>query len=78
MISLVLIAGTILVIVSSTDRAANLVDTVPVVQNSIIPIPVPTPPATIQPIPFETPGTSSSVASESSVVPVPVPTPPSP
>ena len=78
MISLALIASRILVIVFSTTRDTNPVDFVSVVQNSVIPIPIPTPPATVQPISSETPVPSSAVGSEPSVVPVPIPTPPSP
>jgi hypothetical protein len=74
LVSLVLIASTILVIVLSAD--ADLTDRVPVSQNSIAAIPVPTPPtAEVQPIPSETPAPFSEQMSEPPVVAVPVPTP---
>lgn len=76
LISLALLAVAILGIVSSATRDTGPVDGLPVVQNLLIPVPVPTPPiADRQPIPSETPAPSSAVASGPSVVAVPVPTP---
>ena len=77
--SLVLIASAILTTVSSTIKGQDAiqVDPIPVVQNSITPIPVPTPrTAENQPPPSETPAPVTIKASEPSVLPVPVPTPP--
>ena len=77
-ISLAMIASAILVKVTSAPR--DSFQTVPVVQNSIMPIsvPVPAPPtAYLQPIPSKMPAPASMVANEPSVIPVPVPTPPS-
>ena len=74
LVSLVLIASTILVIVISAN--ADLADRVPVPQNSIAVIPVPTPStAEIQPIPSETPAPFSGQTSEPAIIAVPVPTP---
>ena len=73
---LALLAGTILGIVSSTTRDAYPADRTAISQNSVIPVPVPTPPiAALQPIPSETPAPSSTVASDPNIVPIPVPTP---
>lgn len=72
----ILIAGAILVIVSSRNTAPS--NRTPVSQNLITPIavPVPTPPiADIQPISSETPTPFSGETSKPSVVAVPVPTP---
>jgi hypothetical protein len=79
-ISLALIAGTILVKVSSAPPDFFQEDLVPVVQNSITPssVPVPTPPiAYIQPIPSKTPAPTSRVANEPFAIPIPIPTLPS-
>ena len=78
--SLALIASTILNMISSTTRDEDAIqaDLIPVVQNSINPLPVPTPPmANIYPSPFETPGLAIVGTSERSVLPVPVPNSPS-
>ena len=74
LVSSVLIASAVLVIVISAN--AELTDRLPVSQNSIAAVPVPTPPTTeIQPVLSGTPVSSSGQTSELSVVAVPVPTP---
>src|SRR5262245_44470926 len=78
--SVVLIGSAILTTVSSTttDNDAIQADLIPVVQNSITPIPVPTPPmANIYLSPSETPSPAIVGTNERPVLPVPVPTPPS-
>ena len=75
--SLAPIAGSILGILSSTTRHGYEADRIPVVQNSIIPVSVPTPPtAEIQPVLSKT-SAPTATTGELSVVPVPVPTAPS-
>jgi hypothetical protein len=76
--SFILIAITILVLVTSAH--ADLTNRVTISQNSISPVSVSVPaPPTVntQAVPSETPAPSSGLASGPSVVPVPVPTPPS-
>jgi hypothetical protein len=75
--SLVLIAITALVLVTSAH--ADLPHRATVSQNSIsaVAVPVPTPPpADVQSAPSETPAPPAELASGPSAVPVPVPTPP--
>ena len=76
LICLALLAGTILGIVSSTTRDAYPADRTAISQNTVVSIPVPTPPTAVsQPISSETPAPSSTAASDPNIVPVPVPTP---
>jgi hypothetical protein len=73
--SLALLAGTILSIVISTTQDTYPANHVSALQNSVVPIPVPTPPpAVIQSIPSETPAPPASGIGQT-VVAVPVPTP---
>ena len=77
--SLILITSLVLTIVSSTskDQDGIQADPIPVVQNSITPIPVPMPPmADIYLVPYETTTPVIAGANKLSVLPVPVPTPP--
>lgn len=75
--SLALLTSAILSIVFSANRDINPTDAILTWQNSVIPIPVPTPPnAVIQPIPSQTPAHLSASTSEPAIVPVLVPTPP--
>lgn len=75
--SLAWIAGSILGVLSSTTPDTFQADRIPVVQNSIVPIAVPTPAvADIQPLPSETQVPIPVTAVGSSVVPIAVPTPP--
>jgi hypothetical protein len=77
LVSLTLLTGTILGSVSSITRDSFAVDNIPSAQNSIVPVPVPTPSTeVIQPTPSGTPGPSSILASDPNIVAVPVPTPP--
>ena len=79
-LSLILMIVAILAIVLSTtkDHDSFQADPIPVVKNSITPIPVPTPPpAKNLTIPLETPTPASQGIHEPFVLPVPVPTPPS-
>ena len=74
LVSSILIASAVLVIVISAN--AELTDRLPISQNSIAAVPVPTPPLPeIQPVASGTPVPSSGQTSELSVVAVPVPTP---
>ena len=76
--SLALLTGTILGSVSSITRDTSAVDNRPSAQNSIVPVPVPTPSTeVIQPTRSSTPGPSSIPASDPNIVAVPVPTSPS-
>jgi hypothetical protein len=78
LISLVLITSAILAIVLSTTKDQDPIqaDPIQVVQNSITPAPVPTPPAAKSlPNPSDTPAPVTIGASEPSALPVPVPTP---
>ena len=79
-ICLILITVAILTMVSSTIKDQNAIqaDLIPVVKNSITPIPVLTPPPSENlAIPSETPATASQDVHERIVLSVPVPTPPS-
>ena len=76
LISLALIAYTILDMFSSVTRDAHQADRIPVVNNLIIPVPMP-PTADIQSGPSEKSIPTYARAGEPSVVPVPVPTQPS-
>lgn len=81
--SVVLIAGAILVIVSSPTRDGYQAELIPIagpLPDSLpVAVPVPTPPAVeLHPGPSETPVPVSEVANVPSVVAVPVPMPPTP
>jgi hypothetical protein len=75
--SFVLIVAAILVVVLSITQDAYQADKIPVVQNLISPIPIPTPPtAGLLPVPSETPSPTIVEVSGPSLLPVPVPSPP--
>lgn len=76
LISFILIVTTIFVIVLSTTPDAYQADQIPVVRNLIIPIPVPTPPATeFQSMLTATPSPASVRTGNQAAIPFPVPTP---
>jgi hypothetical protein len=78
LISLVLIANAILGRLSPTTQDAFQADRIPVVQNLLSPVLIPTPAtADNQSVPSDPPVLASVVASEPSGLSIPVPTPPS-
>ena len=77
-ISFVLIGEAILIIAKSTPEGSIQADPISVVQNSIMPIAVPTSSlAELQPIPYQTSVPASAVVNEPSIISVSVPPPPS-